>query len=26
VHTDGLYASPDGGVTLNKVMDESGRD
>ena len=25
VHTDGLYYSPDGGTTLNKVMDESGR-
>ena len=24
VHTDGLYASPDGGATLHKVMDESG--
>jgi len=25
VHTDGLYTSPDGGVTLNKFLDESGR-
>jgi hypothetical protein len=26
VHTDGLYFSPDGGATLRKVMDESGRE
>jgi len=26
VHTDGLYFSPDGGTTLSKVMDESGRE
>ncbi|MCX6996696.1 MAG: PA14 domain-containing protein [Kiritimatiellaeota bacterium] len=25
VHTDGLYFSPDGGATLNKVLDESGK-
>ena len=25
VHTDGLYYSADGGATVNKVMDESGR-
>jgi hypothetical protein len=25
VHTDGLYFSPDGGATLSKVLDESGR-
>jgi hypothetical protein len=25
VFTDGLFASADGGVTLNKVMDENGR-
>ena len=24
VHTDGLYHSPDGGVHLTKIMDESG--
>ena len=25
VHADGLYFSPDGGATLTKIMDESGR-
>ena len=25
VHTDGLYFSPDGGSTLTKILDESGR-
>ena len=25
VHTDGLYFSPDGGTTLNKVLDQTGR-
>ncbi|MCF7973919.1 MAG: hypothetical protein K9N55_08895 [Phycisphaerae bacterium] len=25
VHTDGLYVSPDGGVTLKRVLDNAGR-
>jgi hypothetical protein len=26
VHTDGLYVSPDGGATMRKVLDETGRE